>query len=99
MFISISEQRVADSEDSGAITCQALARQATEYLENRLSAKARAVIERHLHTCSACHTYVEQLKLVRDSLGKLPEPTMPQAVLKSLAKRLARAARDGKKRS
>lgn len=64
---------MADSPNSGAITCQAVARQGTEFIENRLPADARLAIEQHLLNCAACKTYVDQLKLVRDSLRQLPE--------------------------
>ena len=63
---------MADSQNSDAITCQALTRQATDFIENRLPAASQAAIERHLLSCNACKTYIEQLRLVRDSLGKLP---------------------------
>lgn len=65
---------MVDSRDSGAITCQELARQATQYIENRLTSDARYAIDRHLQSCSGCRTYIEQLRLVRASLRKLPDP-------------------------
>lgn len=86
---------MADSPESSAIPCQALARQATEYLEDRLPADARAAIDAHLAACSACRTYVDQLRLVRDSLRKLPE-AKDETQRQALTERFARAMRDNK---
>lgn len=86
---------MAEPGNSGAITCQALARQATEYIESRLAADVCNAIEQHLQSCSACRTYVEQLKLVRDSLRKLPDPP-PDSTRNALTERFVREMRGRK---
>lgn len=77
-----------------ATSCRELVRQATEFLEDRLPAATKVEIWRHLESCAACRTYVEQLALVRDSLRGLPVPEMPDRMRKLLLRRLARLARE-----
>lgn len=93
--MSTSERLVADSRNSNSLTCQDVARQATEYLENRLAAAARAAIEQHFAACGTCKTYVDQLRLVRDSLRKLPE-AQDDAKRNELTERFVRTLRDNK---
>lgn len=88
---------MADTRDGGALTCQEVARQATEFIESRLPADACAAIERHLQSCAACRTYVDQLKLVRDSLRKLPDPPTPDGKHNALMDHFAREMRGRKK--
>ena len=83
---------MADSPDSGTITCQALTRQATEYIENRLSSGAKTAIEQHLLSCGHCKTYLEQLRLVRDSLRQLPD-AQAEKKRNELTERFARTMR------
>ena len=75
-------------------TCQDVAHQATEFLENRLRADASIAIWRHLEGCADCRTYLEQIATVRDSLRQLPGVTMPDAARKKLLERLRRVTRE-----
>jgi predicted anti-sigma-YlaC factor YlaD len=79
--------------NANGCTCQDVARQATEFLENRLPAAASVAIWRHLEGCADCRTYLEQMAVVRDSLHKLPEAKMPDAMRDKLLKRLRRVTR------
>ena len=72
--------------------CEQVAKQATEFLENRLPAAVNIEIWRHLESCADCRTYLEQVALVRDSLRKLPEREMADAMRRKLLKRLGRMA-------
>jgi len=88
---------VADHPDTGTYTCQEVARRATEFIENRLGADAKAAMERHLVSCPDCRNYVQQLTLVRDSLRQRSDPPMPDKTRASLTQRFVRAMRDNKK--
>lgn len=74
-------------------TCRALAKRATDFLENRLPAAVNLDIWRHLEGCPGCRTYVEQLALVRDTLRKKPEAQIPDRARQELFKCLGRMAR------
>jgi anti-sigma factor RsiW len=87
---------VAESPSSGAITCQALARQATEFIEGRLAAESRIAIEQHLMSCAACTNYVNQLRLVRDSLRDLPD-AQTEKKRNTLTEHFVRTMRNNKK--
>jgi anti-sigma factor RsiW len=86
---------VPEQPKAAEITCRELARQATEFLENRLPAAVNLEIWRHLEDCPGCRTYLEQLALVRDTLRKKPEARIPDGVRQKLLKRLGRMARGG----
>ena len=75
-------------------TCKDVAKRATLFLENRLPAAENLLVWRHIEDCAGCRTYIEQMALVRDSLHKLPEPKMPDAMRKKLLRRLKRVARE-----
>ncbi len=74
-------------------TCQDVARQATEFLENRLRAPASITIWRHLEGCADCRIYLEQMATVRDSLRQLPGAKMPDEMRGKLLERLRRVTR------
>lgn len=74
-------------------TCQEIARQATEFLENRLPSAVNVAIWRHLEGCADCRTYLEQMAVVRDSLHKLPDAKMPDNMRNKLLERLRRVTR------
>jgi hypothetical protein len=81
-------------KNASIYTCQEVAEHATEFLEHRLPVASTNEIWLHLESCVACSIYVQQLALVRDSLRKLPGPTMSDRMLKQLLQRLARIARE-----
>jgi anti-sigma factor RsiW len=58
---------------AGGLTCRELVELVTDYLEDRLTAEARARFEDHLTSCDGCRTYVEQMRLTLRALGRLPE--------------------------
>ena len=43
-----------------------------EALEGRLAADARPGFDEHLGECAACRTYLDQLRVTRETLGRLP---------------------------
>jgi anti-sigma factor RsiW len=83
---------VTDTDD---LPCQELVELVTEYLENRLPDRMRVRFEAHLAQCSACRTYVEQMRQTIRSLGRLStESIEPEA-----RDRLLELFRDWKRRS
>jgi anti-sigma factor RsiW len=68
---------VSDTDD---LPCQELVELVTEYLENRLPDATRIRFESHLAQCSACRTYVEQMRQTIRALGRLStESIQPEA--------------------
>jgi predicted anti-sigma-YlaC factor YlaD len=41
-------------------------------LEGRLAAVARPGFDEHLEECAACRTYLDQLRVTREALGRVP---------------------------
>ncbi len=59
----------------GDMTCQQAVELVTEYLEGALTPRARRRFERHIRGCVACTTYLEQVRLTADTLGRMhPHP-------------------------
>ena len=58
--------------DADDIPCQELVELVTDYLENRLASRTRLRFEAHLAQCSACRTYLEQMRQTIRALGRLP---------------------------
>ena len=56
--------------------CQELVELVTDYLEERLSPVDRDRFEAHLAQCSACGTYLEQIRRTIKALGSLPEESL-----------------------
>lgn len=75
--------------------CRDVTQKATDFLENRLPSATNIAIWRHLEACADCRTYLEQMATVRDSLRKLPDAQMPEAMRKKLLARLKKVTRDG----
>lgn len=57
------------------LTCQQLVELVTEYLEDTLTAEARADFEAHLGECPACADYVAQMRHTIGALGALAVDT------------------------
>jgi len=56
----------------------------TEYIEGTLPRQERRRFERHLKGCPHCTTYVEQMRTVIRTLGKLDEDSLPPASMDEL---------------
>jgi len=62
------------------ISCQELVELVTDYLEGGMSPELRARFERHIESCSGCHTHLEQIRATIQVSGKLtPESLTPDA--------------------
>ena len=68
------------------MTCQELVELVTDYLEDRLDAPDHARFEEHLGECAQCVTYVEEMRMTIDALGRIPSESLsPQAERELLA--------------
>ncbi len=55
------------------LTCQELVELVTSYLEGSLPPEERLRFERHLAICDGCATYVEQMRITIQAVGRLTE--------------------------
>jgi anti-sigma factor RsiW len=58
------------------LTCRELVELVTDYLEERLSADDRTRFELHLTCCDWCRTYLQQMRQVLATAGKLTEASI-----------------------
>jgi len=62
------------------LSCKELVELVTDYLEGALPRADRARFERHMAGCRGCTTYLDQMRLTINTLGKLTEDSLePQA--------------------
>jgi anti-sigma factor RsiW len=59
------------------MSCRELVELVTEYLEGTLPRGDRRRFERHLKKCQWCERYLEQIRDVVRTLGRLTEETIP----------------------
>lgn len=65
---------MADPNEMG---CKELVELITEYLEGTLPAADRARFEQHLGICEGCRNYLDQMRVVVATLGRISEESMP----------------------
>lgn len=63
------------------LTCMELVELITEYLEGSLSPADQTRFETHLHECSGCHNYLEQMIQTVRLTGKLTEDRIAPVAL------------------
>ncbi len=62
------------------LTCRELVEIVTDYLEDRQSAEDRTRFELHLTYCDRCRTYLQQMRQVLATAGRLEEDAIaPEA--------------------
>ena len=66
------------------LPCRDFVELATDYLEGALTVEQRLVVERHLSFCTPCVEYLEQMRAVIRTSGKLREEDVPEPVMESL---------------
>lgn len=59
------------------ISCKELVELVTDYLEGVLPSEERARFEEHLSQCPGCEIYLEQIRQIIRTLGKLNEDSIP----------------------
>ena len=66
------------------MSCKELVEVVTGYLEGVLSPKDRARFEEHLGQCPGCQTYLDQMRQVVHTLGRLNEDSISPAAWETL---------------
>ena len=59
------------------LTCVELVELVTDYLEDALPRRERRRFERHIAGCDGCTSYVEQMRMTKRLLGRIPEESIP----------------------
>ncbi|TXI55219.1 anti-sigma factor family protein [Mycolicibacterium mageritense] len=59
-----------EPEDFNAIVCKEFVEMVTDYLEGTLDNRTRAQVERHLHGCDGCRSYLQQFRLTISALSQ-----------------------------
>jgi anti-sigma factor RsiW len=69
------------------LTCQELVELVTDYLEGGLGPAERARFEAHLVQCQHCPTYLDQMRITIQLVGKLTKESMSPAARHELLAR------------
>lgn len=69
------------------ITCRDVSQLVTDYTEGRLSTWDRLRFQLHLGLCTACRTYLAQVKATAAATGRVSEVPMPADVEAELLQR------------
>ncbi len=64
--------------------CRELVELVTDYLEETLPIEERARFESHLAGCDGCRTYLQQMREVLDTAGRLREESLAPAARDAL---------------
>ncbi len=64
--------------DPTGMSCKELVELITEYIEGTLPELDRARFDQHLAFCDWCRTYLDQMRLTVQTLGKLTEDTIAE---------------------
>ena len=75
------------------MNCRTLIEFLTDYLDGRLTLSQRILLRLHLLLCGHCRAYLRQMKQTVQTLGRLPEESVPPEALNQLLQRF----RDWKK--
>lgn len=68
-------------------SCQQITELVTDYLEGRLSLGQRLLFQVHLGMCGHCRAYLRQMQQTIQTVGRLPEETLPPHVEQELLRR------------
>ena len=66
------------------MSCKELVELVTNYLEGVLSPAERARFEEHLGQCPGCEIYLDQMRQIIRTLGKLNEESVPSGAKEAL---------------
>ena len=81
------------TESTEHITCQEVVELVTDYFERTLPTDETALFEQHLNFCEGCDWYVDQMRTVVATLGRVREEDVPAET----RERLLAAFRDWKR--
>ena len=60
------------------LTCQEVTQLVTDFIEGRLSWWEALRFRAHLLMCAKCRTYVHQMRVTRETLGRLPPDSLSE---------------------
>ncbi len=63
----------------GKSQCRKVRGMLSEYIDNRLDAEKKTLVERHLQTCEACSKELESLQMTVQLLHRVPEVPVPRS--------------------
>lgn len=69
------------------LTCQEVTELVTDYLEGRQSMMQRLRFQMHLGMCRHCRAYLKQMKTTVDTIGRLPNESIPPEMSKEVLDR------------
>jgi anti-sigma factor RsiW len=58
------------------MSCRELVELVTDYLDDQLDPRQRARFEEHLGECAACVTYLDEMRMTIDALGRIPPESL-----------------------
>jgi anti-sigma factor RsiW len=69
---------------SSDLSCRELVELVTGYLEGSLDPNTRARFDEHVDACEGCRTFVEQMRMTIDLVGKLSEDSVSPDAMERL---------------
>lgn len=66
------------------MSCKELIELVTDYLEGVMPPRDRIRFENHLKECPGCETYLDQMRHIVRTLGKLNEDSVPSSAKETL---------------
>ena len=58
------------------LTCREVVELVTDYVEETLPRRDRRRFEAHIAACDGCTTYLEQMRMTIEALGRVPESSI-----------------------
>jgi hypothetical protein len=59
------------------MTCQQIVELVTDYLEGALSENEAELFEQHINYCDGCESYVQQMRITIETVGRTGEDDVP----------------------
>jgi anti-sigma factor RsiW len=66
------------------ITCQQIVELVTDYFEGALSEDEAELFEQHLNYCDGCESYVQQMRITIETVGRTGEEDVPPEMREQL---------------
>jgi len=76
---------------AGRMTCGEFVELVTDYLEGSMTFWGQVRFHLHLGLCFGCRVHLKQIRQTIQTLGRLPEEPVPQAVREELLRRFRHA--------
>jgi anti-sigma factor RsiW len=66
------------------LTCREVVELVTDYVEGTLPRRDRRRFEAHIAACDGCTTYLEQMRVTIEALGRVPESSISSSARDAL---------------